>query len=74
MKRLLRAVVSALLRILFNQEKIMTDFSKLNQDIADLSAKVDAMLAKQATPPADEQPAVDQAAAAVEAITAKIPA
>ena len=52
----------------------MADFTKLNQDIADLAAKVDALLAKQNPPPADEQPQVDQAAAAVEAIAAKIPA
>lgn len=52
----------------------MADFTKLNQDIADLNAKVDALLAKQNPPPVDEQPAVDQAAAAVEAIAAKIPA
>ena len=53
----------------------MADFTKLMQDIADLSAKVDAALAKPApTPPPEEQPQVDQAAAAVEAISAKIPA
>jgi len=51
----------------------MTDFTKLMQDIADLSAKVDALVAKQATPAPDEQPQVDQAAAAVEAIANKIP-
>ncbi|MET4529154.1 phage gp36-like protein [Bradyrhizobium sp. JR18.2] len=74
MQRLLRVIVSTLLRILTNQEAVMADFTKLNQDIADLSAKVDALLAKQNPPPVDEQPAVDQAAAAVEAIAAKIPA
>lgn len=52
----------------------MADFAKLMSDIADLSAKVDALIAKQSPPPVDEQPAVDQAAAAVEAIAAKIPA
>jgi len=52
----------------------MADFTKLMQDIADLSAKVDAALAKPApTQAPDEQPQVDQASAAVEAITAKIP-
>ncbi|MGY3527268.1 hypothetical protein [Bradyrhizobium sp. USDA 4452] len=51
----------------------MADFTKLNEDIAALSAKVDALLAKQNTPPVDEQPQVDQAAAAVAAIAAKIP-
>lgn len=55
----------------------MADFAKLNDDIAALSAKVDDLIAKQ-TPPApppvvDEQPAVDAADAAVEAILAKIP-
>lgn len=62
----------AFLTLVF-EEIVMADFTKLTQDIADLSAKVDALLAKQ-TPPVDEQPAVDQAAAAVEAIAAKIPA
>lgn len=52
----------------------MADLTKLNQDIADLSAKVDALIAKLGTPPVDDQPAIDQAAAAVEAIAAKIPA
>jgi outer membrane murein-binding lipoprotein Lpp len=56
------------------EEKIMADFTKLMADIADLSAKVDALVAKTTQPPPDEQPAVDQAAAAVEAIAAKIPA
>ena len=54
--------------------EIMADFTKLNQDIADLAAKVDALLAKQNPPPADEQPQVDQADQAVQAIAAKIPA
>lgn len=52
----------------------MADFTKLMADLADLSAKVDALIAKQNPPPVDEQPAVDQADAAVEAIAAKIPA
>ena len=54
----------------------MADFNKLMADIADLSAKVDALIEKANTlppPPPDEQPQVDQAAAAVEAISAKIP-
>jgi hypothetical protein len=63
-----------LIHLVKTQEKMMSDFSKLNADIADLSAKVDALIAKQAPPPIDEQPAVDAAAAAVEAIVAKIPA
>lgn len=72
MQRLLRVIVSTLLRILTHQEKIMADFTKLNDAIAALSAKVDAQNSKPA--PVDEQPAVDQATAAVEAIAAKIPA
>lgn len=52
---------------------IVADFTKLNQDIADLSAKVDQLLARQPPPPVDEQPQVDQADAAVQAIAAKIP-
>jgi len=55
------------------EEIVMADFTKLNEDIAALSAKVDALLAKQNPPPVDEQPQVDQAAAQVEAISAKIP-
>lgn len=38
------------------EEKVMADFTKLNDDIAALSAKVDALLAKQNQPPVDEQP------------------
>ena len=55
----------------------MADFSKLNADLATLSAKVDELVAKVNAPapaPVDEQPAVDQASASVEAIIAKIPA
>lgn len=60
--------------IFHHKEKItMADFTRLEAAIADLAAKVDVLLAKQ-TPPVDEQPAVDQAAAAVEAIVAKMPA
>jgi len=73
--------IDRLLHNLKNLEKLdMADFAKLNADIADLSAKVDALLAKQtaaplpAPPPVDEQPEVDAAAASVEAIAAKIPA
>jgi hypothetical protein len=64
-------------QIVKKQEAIMADFTKLNADIVVLSAKVDELIAKANAPiptPVDEQPAVDQAAAAVEAITAKIPA
>jgi sporulation-control protein spo0M len=56
------------------QESLMSDFSKLNADIADLAAKVDALVAKQAPPPVDEQPAVDAADKAIADIIAKIPA
>jgi hypothetical protein len=52
----------------------MANYDKLNADLADLSAKVDALVAKQNPPPVDEQPAVDAADAAVVAIAAKIPA
>lgn len=55
------------------EEIVMADFTKLNADIAALSAKVDALLAKQNPPPVDEQPQVDAADQAVEAIAAKIP-
>lgn len=54
----------------------MADFTKLMSDIADLAAKVDGLIAKVETPPpppVDEQPAVDTAASAIEAIAAKIP-
>lgn len=53
----------------------MADFNKLMADIADLNAKVDAFIAKvnAVPPPVDEQPQVDQADAAVQAIAAKIP-
>lgn len=63
-----------LLHTLKMLEKIMSDFSKLNADIAALAAKVDELLTKPAPVPADEQPAVDAADAAVNAIIAKIPA
>jgi hypothetical protein len=56
------------------EERVMADFGKLMADIADLSAKVDALVAKQNPPPVDEQPQVDAADAAVAAIAAKIPA
>lgn len=65
----------------------MADFSKLSTDIAALSAKVDTFMAADAAKdakiaeltaqlaavPPDEQPAIDGAAAAVEAISAKLP-
>lgn len=65
-------LIRILRKILKRQEKLMADFTRLNAAVADLSTKVDALLAK--PQPVDEQPAVDAAAAAVEAIAAKIPA
>lgn len=58
------------------KEKVMADFTKLMADLADLSAKFDAFVASHPppVPPVDEQPQVDAADAAVQAITAKIPA
>lgn len=50
----------------------MADLTKLNDSIAALSAKVDELLAK--PQPVDDQPAIDAAVAAVDAITAKLPA
>ena len=52
----------------------MADFGKLMADIAELSAKVDSLIANQNPPPVDEQPQVDQADAAIQAVLAKIPA
>lgn len=49
----------------------MADFTRLNAAVADVSAKLDALLAK--PPPIDDQPAVDALADQVEAIAAKIP-
>jgi hypothetical protein len=63
-----------LIRVLKRQGAIMADLTKLNADIAALSTKVDELLVKLNTPPADDQPAVDAADVAVEAILAKIPA
>jgi len=69
-------VMHHLLKFLERHQEIraMADYTKLMNDIADLSNKVDVLVAKASTPPADDQPSVDQAAAAVEAIIAKIPA
>lgn len=55
------------------EEIVMADFAKLNADIAALDAKVTELLAKQNPPPVDEQPQVDAADTAVNAILAKIP-
>lgn len=51
----------------------MTDFTRLNAAVNDMNAKIDAMIAKPAPSPVDDQPAVDALAAQVEAIAAKIP-
>lgn len=51
-------------------EAILNDYTKLNEAIATLSAKVDAMNAK---PPVSDQPAIDAITEQVVAITAKIP-
>jgi hypothetical protein len=68
-------LIELLEQILKHLEKHhMSDFAKLTADLAELSAKVDTLIAKQAPPPVDEQPAVDAADAAVQAIIAKIPA
>lgn len=55
------------------EELVMANFDKLNADIATLSTKVDTLIAKQTPAPVDEQPQVDAADQAVEAIAAKIP-
>lgn len=54
----------------------MADYSKLMADLEALSVKVDAALvpAPAPEPPVDEQPAVDAAVAAVQAILDKFPA
>lgn len=69
-------VMHHLLKFLERHQEIraMADYTKLMNDIAALSEKVDGLVAKANTPPPDDQPSVDQAAAAVEAIIAKIPA
>lgn len=52
----------------------MADFTALNAAVANLNAKVDALLSKPAPPaPVDDQSAVDALASQVEAIVAKIP-
>lgn len=59
--------------ILKHQEKIMVDLTKLNAAVADVEAKLDALLAKVPATPTDDQPAVDAITVQVEAIAAKIP-
>jgi len=66
--------ITLLRHIIKQNGALMADFAKLNADLAVLSAKVDELLAKQNPPPVDEQPAVDAADEAVNAIIAKIPA
>lgn len=55
----------------------MADFTRLLAAVETLSAKVDALLAKENAPPppppVDDQPAVDAAANSIETIIAKIP-
>lgn len=52
----------------------MADFTALNAAVANLNAKVDALLAKPApAAPVDDQPAVDALVAQVDAAAAKIP-
>lgn len=52
----------------------MADMTRLNENLAVLSAKVDELIAKAANPPPpDDQPAIDAAADAVQAILARIP-
>ncbi len=72
-------VMHHLLKFLERHQEIraMADYTRLMNDIADLSNKVDVLVEKANQPPpapVDDQPSVDQAAAAVEAIIAKIPA
>ncbi len=70
---MLQHIFNHLIKVLSHTEKLeMADFTKLNDDIAALAAKVDQLLAKQNPPPVDEQPAVDAADSAVQAIAAKI--
>ncbi len=53
----------------------MADYTRLTAAIADVNTKIDALIAKPASPPpVDDQPAVDALVAQVEAISAKIPA
>lgn len=54
------------------RENHMADFTKLKADIAALNTKVDELLAKLNAPPPDEQPAVDEVQAEVNAIIAKL--
>lgn len=51
----------------------MSDFTKLKETLASINTKVDELLAKVNTPPpADDQPAVDEAEAEAAAILAKL--
>ena len=57
----------------------MADFTRLLAAVETLSAKVDALLAKENAPPppppppVDDQPTIDAAASSIETIIAKIP-
>lgn len=55
------------------RKEMAADFSKLEASVAALDAKVTAYIGAQ-VPPVDVQPQIDQAQAAVDAITAKVPA
>lgn len=55
-------------RLLESQEKIMSDLSKLNSTTAKLSTDVDALIASQTS----DQPAIDAATAAVQAVDDKV--
>lgn len=54
--------------VLINQERIMADLTRLNAATAKLATDVDALIASQGT----TQTAIDTAAAAVEAVDAKV--
>jgi hypothetical protein len=69
-----RTLLNVIYTQAYNQENYMADYTKVNADLVALSAKLDALLAKQAAPVVDDQPTVDAIAAHVEALLAKIPA
>jgi hypothetical protein len=65
---LLEGILGILVRNLSVQEKIMADTTKLTASVAKLTTDVGAFLASQA----NDQPAVDAAQLAVDAVDAKI--
>lgn len=77
MRRILNDILRALLTTIHHQEIIMADFSRLNAAFSELSAKMDAFLAKPSPEPApapvDDQPAIDALADQAAALAAKIP-